>query len=332
MTLEIGLLVASLLVMLCAAAGVGLLSAMLYPAAFTRLARLAPATRANVLFAWVTAPVWLSNIILLLVLSPSIAHTLGIGVDHCHDHGHHVHLCVIHTPWLVGSSIEWFVFGGLLTLAAASLVPVAARWKTARGTFRMLLSLSKPSTEVDGMRLVSSQRHFVFTAGMLRPHIFLSDTLLDAIQPRELATVVAHERAHQRRKDGLRLLLAELLGVLHLPRIRRRILADLHLAVEQACDEVAAGQSGDRLQVAETILRLTRLIGSTASPAGVAQAAFTGSDAALRVEGLLRPPIPQRPAFFASVSALAIGMLLLGLASSDWWHHGAETFLGHLLG
>ena len=332
MTLEIGLGVASSLILFCAVVSIVVISAVLYPAVAGWLDRLAPATRANFLFAWATAPVWLGSLMLLLVLSPSIAHTLGIGVDHCHDHAHHVHLCVIHTPWVAGSTIEWIVLAALAALATAWLIVELARWNTARRTLRMLLSLSKPSKDVYAMRVVPSRRHFVFTAGTLWPHIFLSSALLEEIHPRELATVVAHERAHQRRRDGLRLFLADALGGLHLSPVRRRILADLHLAAEQACDEAAADQSGDRLQVAETILRLTRLIGTAAPPTGTGEAAFTGADTALRVEGLLQPPIPQHPAFFASVSAVATGLLLLGLASSDWWHHGAETFLGHLLG
>ena len=332
MTMEIGLGVASLLILFCAAACVVLISALLYPVAGGWLNRLAPATRANVLFAWATAPVWLSITLLLLVLSPSIAHTLGFGVDHCHEHGHHVHLCVVHTPWVVGSTIERLVSGGLIALVLAWLIATGTRLGGARAKLELLRALSSPSTDLSSTHIVSSQRPFVFTAGILRPQIYCSSALLKAVDPNELATVIAHEHAHQRRRDGLRLFIADLFGDLHWSPIRRRILADLHLAVEQACDEVAAEQSGDRLQVAETILHLTRLIASPAPRLASVEAAFTGSDAAVRIEGLLRPPIPQHPAVLASVSILAAGLLLLAFASSDWWHHSAETLLGYLLG
>ncbi|MDZ7752932.1 MAG: M56 family metallopeptidase [Gammaproteobacteria bacterium] len=332
MTPEIGLVVASLLILLCAGASIVVVSAVLYPAVAAWLNRMAPATRANFLFAWATVPVWLSSMLLLLVLSPSVAYLLGIGVDHCRAHDHHIHLCVIHTPWVVGGIIEWSVLGGLATLASAWLVAAGARFGKARGKLRMLLTLSTPSTDSPIARVVSSQRHFVFTAGLIRPQIFLSSALLQAVHPRAVAIVVDHEYAHQRRRDGLRLFVAGLFVGLHISSIRHRMLGDLQLAIEQACDEIAASRSGDRLQVAETILHLTRLIGSTAPPVAAVETGFTGADTASRVEGLLRPPIPQRPALFVTVSALAIGFLVLGLKSSDQWHHGAEIVLGRLLG
>lgn len=330
--MEIGLGVASLLILFCAAVCVVVISAVFYPVAGVWLNRLTPATRANVLFAWAIAPVWLSITLLLLVLSPSIAHTLGFGIDHCHEHGHHVHLCVVHTPWVVGSTIEWIVSGGLVALVLTWVIAAGTRLVGARAKLGLLRALSRPSTDMAATHIVSSRRHFVFTAGILRPQIFLSSALLQAVDPNEPATVIAHEHAHQRRRDGLRLFIADLFGGLHWPPIRRLILADLHLAIEQACDEVAAEQSGDRLQVAETILHLTRLIGSPTPRLASVEAAFTGSDAAVRIEGLLRPPIPQRPAVLASVSILAAGLLVLAFASSDWWHHSAETLLGYLLG
>jgi hypothetical protein len=74
------------------------------------------------------------------------------------------------------------------------------------------------------------------------------------------------------------------------------------------------------------------LIGSPTPRLGSVEAAFTGSDAAVRIEGLLRPQIPQRLTVLASVSILAAGLLVLAFASSDWWHHSAETLLGYLLG
>ncbi|MEW8228542.1 MAG: M56 family metallopeptidase [Candidatus Thiodiazotropha endolucinida] len=331
MTVEIGLIVGSLLILFCTAVGVAVISIAFYSFFAGRIARLAPSTRANFLFAWSTAPVWLSITLLLLVLSPSIAHALGFGIDHCHDHLHHIHLCVIHTPWLVGGMVEWTILASLVVLGLAWLTAAATRVNMTRDMLEMLYSLSRPKDDSQSVRVVLSQRHFVFTAGILRPRIFLSSRLLESISPSELETVIAHEHAHQRRWDGMRLFVADILCGLHYSPVRRRLLADLHLAVEQACDEVAAGQSGDRLQVAETILRLTRLIGSSAPCMTSVKAAFTGSDTAQRVEGLLRPPIPWRPAVSVWVSLLAAGLLMLGLASNDWWHHSTESLLDHFL-
>lgn len=332
MTMEIGLVFSSLIILLCIGSITVMVAAVLYPALARWLERLAPATRANFLLAWAMAPVWLSITSLLLVLSPSISHWLGFGVDHCYGHGHSGHLCISHTPWVMGSIFEWALLGGLAAVASAWLIAAIARWRRARATLISLSTLSRPAKAMPGLRVVSSRRHFVFTLGLLRPRVFVTSALLDDIHPHELASVVAHEQAHQGRRDGLRLFLAETLGGWHVPAMRRRIFADLHLAIEQACDEVAASQLGDRLRVAETILRLTRLIASPVPCLGTVEPAFTGADVVPRIESLLRPPIPRHPPVLARVTVVTASTLLLGLASSDWWHHGVETLLGHLLG
>ncbi|MDT8320191.1 MAG: hypothetical protein RQ826_06640, partial [Xanthomonadales bacterium] len=110
------------------------------------------------------------------------------------------------------------------------------------------------------------------------------------------------------------------------------MLGQLNLAVEQACDEVAAMHSGDRLGVAATIVKVSQLGAAEERASFSASPAFTGADAAVRVNGLLQPPIPARRSI--AVAALICGMLLTmaGLATSEWWHHSAESLLALHLG
>ena len=94
-------------------AGAGLLAALfvaaLYPVTQERLRRLPPATRAGLLLALACAPAVVGLALLILTLSPSLAHLLGLASDHCQTHGHHAHFCLAHTPLLTGAPLERLV-------------------------------------------------------------------------------------------------------------------------------------------------------------------------------------------------------------------------------
>ena len=94
-----------------------------------------------------------------------------------------------------------------------------------------------------------------FTTGWWRPQVFVAHNLPQRLSPDELEAVLAHEAAHVRRRDPLRLfLLRSLAGVLFwLPAIRR-LVADLADEAEIAADDAAARTHA--LPLASAILRL----------------------------------------------------------------------------
>lgn len=238
----------------------------------------------------------------------------------------------MHTTLLTGSILEQLILAGTGIVVLSQALRTGRRLRQGRRAANMLLALGRPSSGVAPYRIVESQRPFAITAGLMRPQVLVSSRLLDELGPCELATVVSHEQAHRQRRDSVRLLAAEVLSTLHLPSTRRLILDQLRMAVEQACDEVAAMRSGDRLQVAETILKMTRMVGTSRPFACTRGPSFTGSDAIARVEGLLRPALPIRPGLGAGAYLFAGSLLALGLITNDWWHHRAESLLGFILG
>jgi Zn-dependent protease with chaperone function len=283
------------------------------------------------LFVWAIAPYVVGLVMLLLVFSPSLSHLLGFGVDHCHTHDHHAHLCLVHSPLFTGGLLEQWILVGTGVAVLSQAFTTGRRLRLGRRAVNMLLALAKPSAGHPHYEIVASEHPFAITAGVLRPRVLVSSGLLDALSPTELATVLSHEQAHQRRRDTVRLVAADTLSALHLPSTRRFIREQLHLAVEQACDEVAAIDTGDRLQVAETILKMTRLATSSNPMAAATGASVTGSDTIRRVEGLLRPPLPMRSRI-SDVSYLVVLGSAIALTTNDWWHHRAETLLSFLLG
>jgi beta-lactamase regulating signal transducer with metallopeptidase domain len=166
-------------------------------------------------------------------------------------------------------------------------------------------------------------------AGWWRPRVMLSRGLLEVLTPAQREAVLAHERAHARRRDALRALVAELASMGHLPCIRRRLRAALRLATERACDEEAARRTGDRLDVAEALLAVERASADSGELAA-SLPSFGGSDLAARVRRLVEPapapPPPTRRLLPATVAVVTAVILAEPL------HHVTEHVLAALLG
>src|SRR5205814_9454341 len=101
-----------------------------------------------------------------------------------------------------------------------------------------------------------------FAAGVFKPDVYVSRGMLSAFGRRELFAVIEHERAHVRRRDTLWRLATRMFSLPYalMPSRRAQLLRELDLAVEQACDEDAATAVGDRLTVAEALLRCARAL------------------------------------------------------------------------
>jgi beta-lactamase regulating signal transducer with metallopeptidase domain len=179
------------------------------------------------------------------------------------------------------------------------------------------------------VRCIESERNFSLTGGLWRREIYVSSAMANALPPRLLEAVIAHERAHARRRDGLRMLAARVLSWPQLPRVRRSILAELDLATELACDEQAGSRLSDRLVVAEAILAAERLLASTSWRAPGPLLAFGGSSVPARVQSLLAAPPTQG----TLPGRWMVGLLLLASwLLADPLHHATEHLLGFWVG
>lgn len=304
-----------------------LLSLALWPFVLRGLRGRHPLVRARAVFAFALAPVAVPLVLLALCLAPGIATWLGLHEDHCLHHAEHAHLCIVHPTLALSAPLA-------AVLALACVVVVAAVTRGARRLARsqrelVVLPARPGDAFAPDVRLVRSARPFSVTFGLWRPQIWLSTALADALPPRQLDAVLAHERSHARRRDALRRLLACVGALAHWPSLRRALQAELALASEQTCDEAAARQIGDRLEVAETILAVERLLSCARAPEHVALASFAGSAVEARVRSLLAgaPPEPARGSlWWLAPAAIATAVVLV-----DPLHHATEHVLGLVL-
>jgi Zn-dependent protease with chaperone function len=309
--------------LLFGAAG-SLVASLAYPRVRPSLAVLPPAVRARRVLAWAALPWAAATTLLVLCFVPSFWSLLGLAADHCplHDDGH-VHLCIAHAPHHPVTLIEWVLLaaGGLAVGAVAVRVlhDQVATWRAISALLRVA------GSEVPAGGLVASAEPLSVTAGLLSPLVLVSTGLKSRLPAPHLQAVLAHERAHARRRDPLRLLAVALLGAAHAPKTRKLLVADAALACEEAADEQAASEVGDRTVVAEAIVAVERLLGHRTRQVGLA-VGMTGCATEARVGALLRDAAPKgrgADAHWLLWVALAAGSLL---AASEI-HHLTETVL-----
>jgi Zn-dependent protease with chaperone function len=320
---------AALVFVLACAGLAGLVGAAVSPLALWRSQRAAAArgrrsaaARADSAFVLGLAPALAALGVVGGTALPSMLTAAGLMADHCDDHGHHVHLCLVHaseTPvWLTALgavALTTFVIRAL-RLAATSL-----------RRHRSMTALERLGTIDTRSRFpvvrVPGAPRLCLATGLFRRRVVYSASLAEHLPPAELAAALAHEAAHLRRRDTLSLGLLSLAGLFTFPGAAGRFRALFLSAAEEACDAEAAGEHGAET-VARALVAAARLQLTVASGLG-----FTGNTLAARVAALLdAAAVRTTPA-----RALAVALVLLAASGAAVGvfgldvHHAVETVL-----
>ncbi len=309
-----------------------LLCVCFYPLVRSRLVSLPPATRANYVLIWIVAPMVVGLLLTGLIFVPTVLSLLGIESDHCQAYtvGFSPR-CLLHPLTAMERELPWFLFLPLNTLGLVFLGRIG--WKLWR--VQRLASMLMRAGYLDFSRhiwIVESEWPLALAAGISQGRVFVSSKLVRSLSSFQLAVVLAHERAHLCRHDPARYLIAQAISCLHVPWLRRQLLEDLALAAEQACDEAAAKQVGDRLLVADTIVQVERLFHQQISSAPVLAPSFMGSQVAARVEVLLANPQKRVPAHPMMICVYAGLIMIALLFAAEPLHQLAEAVLALLVG
>jgi Zn-dependent protease with chaperone function len=249
---------------------------------------------------------------------------IGWIADHCPHHGlGHPHLCFSHLPAVELGLLQGVLAGIvalLLVRGGAGLVWFQYRADREIGMLKALASSR------GRLRIVSSRAPFALAGGVLAPVVLLSRGLLERLSFRQRRIVTAHEAAHLRHGDPWRNALFELLLILHLPAVRRRLRKPWLRSLEERADDAVARRFGAE-DVVETLLHVARLELRKPAPGfSVADADLAG-----RARRLLDGECARRgglPSF-----ELAYALVLASLfAAAVMGHHALETLLGLVAG
>jgi hypothetical protein len=307
----------------------GCLASGAAPRVVSATASWSPEGRHRALLLASIAPAALPVFSVLAVLAPSFLALIWPEYDHCLVHGdRHLHMCLVHLPHRVGNAASCFVLllvvGWLSVRGGRALESLCRAWRCASR-----LRVHGQRNPALGASVLPTPIPLCFIVGVLEPTVFVSQGLLDGVAPEQLAVILHHERAHAARRDILLRLVAQATTLFLWPSARAALLGALALAAEQSCDEVAASSVGDRLRVAETILRVERLLQKVTSRLSPLSLAFGGDTVPQRVTALLeaRRRSGSAALMFAGFALLSCAVL----AASTPLHHLTESLLGALV-
>jgi len=165
--------------------------------------------------------------------------------------------------------------------------------------------------------VVGGPAPFLALTGIVRPHVVISESILEALSGEELSVVLRHEYAHRTSRDNLKRLCIFLApGILPLFGGRRALERAWNTFAEYAADEEAvAGDARRALALASALVRVARF-GSMRDAAPVATP-FLGevSELAARVDRLLTGTRSSECARRVSWSTVAAVVMLAGCAA-----------------
>ena len=171
-----------------------------------------------------------------------------------------------------------------------------------RAAFRASWSLLRPAGD-----------YSIATVGLIRPRVILAPRLAESLDEQALDAALAHERAHVRHRDPLRIWVAQFAADMQWPWAcgERRFTAWL-AALEHARDDEARAEGVDGAALAAAVLGSLRFQSDTR---GV-EARLTGDEAGLqtRIARLLEPlsnaPSQPGPSPLSVAGSLTLGYAL----------------------
>jgi len=216
------------------------------------------------------------------------------------------HLSTAALPWpypQIPAQVGVAVAVVVVVLLGASL---AASASTGRELAAAQQACRELGHRLDGVHVLADSRPRAVAVLGLPGRVVLSTGMVALLSAGELDAVVAHERAHLRRRHHLGVVAMRLAAIAD-PLLRPMVAVTEH-AVEREADEDAALVVGDRRTVARAVIRAS-LAGAGSRPGGPedrSALAATAGDAPRRVEALLEPARPPRRAALIPLLALAL--------------------------
>lgn len=271
-----------------------------------------PAQRSTALSLYALLPLVAAALTAAILFTPALGGWLVL--PHCHDGlGCSAHAPVTGRQALTPPLLIMALLIGALAALRYHQLASNSRTRLAK------LSVLAQSVPDAGYARIECDVPFAVTAGLWHPRIYLSSGLERELDAEGLTAVLAHERAHARRRDPLRLALLMSVAPNALTSSGAPLIFDLQSAAEQCCDAEAARVVGDHLAVADALLHVQRAM----RPGG----ATVAGDLPERITTLIDAP-PPRPLLhptllFASLAAVGL-IALFGVNAA---HHGSELVL-----
>lgn len=185
--------------------------------------------------------------IVMTVSIPAVAQFIGSQLIHWH-----------HPETFTLASWHGYFVLLMLGFALCMALQVALHLHKAATTIRTLSNMA--STEQDGVRILDTDAPAAFTAGMVRPHCFMTTALVAQLSADEYAIIRLHELAHVERLDPIRKTLFHFLTAIFPPAVSHSLNQSMITAMEQIADAAVCRTYQDKAAIARTLLKVQRLV------------------------------------------------------------------------
>ena len=148
------------------------------------------------------AGVLLGGAVMVVLMAHSLAALRNGEGDHCLQHLHHPHLCLLHGAGWAHEGWAVLMVAGVLLFG---LVEAVRHGRAALRAVRSLRELESSAQEHAGPGLpllrIKSDTPFCMVAGIRRPRVFISSGAERLLNESEHQAVLAHEAAHAQQGD-----------------------------------------------------------------------------------------------------------------------------------
>ncbi len=237
------------LLWLAVALAASCLCALAYPM-FRRINQRYPgALRARQLMVYALLVPLTATLLVALAMQPE--RIARLVPQHCHDAD-----CAPHRPQVGLASAQGVALVGLAGLGIiAFLGLLQEHLSRGKRQLRALQLLSSRDPDHD-CHIVDNPGMLAWSAGWLRPRVYLSRGLRAVLNAEQLSAVLAHEQAHAARRDNLRTLVLRSASIAWPGQSKCNLWADFAHATEEACDRDAANRLGSATPVVHALQAL----------------------------------------------------------------------------
>lgn len=160
---------------------------------------------------------------------------------------------------VLGGSLAWAMLRILASVANTRRLLAQSETYAAGRHPTLDAALAHRALSGVALRVLASPRPLAFTVGLWHPQIVVSEGIASSLSEAELRAVLFHERCHARRRDPLRLALAQfLVDALWFLPVARPLVRDFVDAVEEAADASAVEATRRPVELASALVKAAK--------------------------------------------------------------------------
>tara|TARA_R110001599_G_scaffold117525_2_gene285941 strand:- start:2448 stop:3413 length:966 start_codon:yes stop_codon:yes gene_type:complete len=225
-------------------------------------------------------PIIGAMIIGIMVSIPALNHNSLLPIDHCHSSV----ACLGEAATHMITFSELSIISLMLLVFFNSAIQALKQWLRSKKLLNSIELVSVKKGDLN-IHLVETEKPLAFSIGMLKPISVISSGLMNQLSSKQLHIVCRHEAIHAQYKDSAFKWVLKFVSLFHFPMVKQTLLTAHASALEFRADQEVAKTVKSKIVVAETILKIQRIMGSTTEKETLCQ--FLGSEIEQRIRFLL---------------------------------------------